>query len=118
MSGFDVGQFFEATNGREALEDLDKDWADIILTDIHMPEMDGAEFVRALHDQAVVSTTPVVIITTEGREERIEQLLSLGAKAWIQKPFRPEEIKKILMDVLGMDETSMDDNDPEDGCDF
>ena len=118
MSGFDVGQFFEAANGKEALEILDNDWADVILTDIHMPVMDGAEFLKALHEQAVVSTTPVVIVTTEGREERIEELLNLGARAWIQKPFRPEEIKKTLMQLLGMDETSMEEKDAPEGSDF
>lgn len=118
MSGFDVGQFFEAGNGREALSVLDKEWADIILTDIHMPEMDGRALLKALHEQAIVSTTPVVIVTTEGREERLDELLGLGAKACIKKPFRPEEIRNTLMDVLGMDEEAMQDKEALEGCDF
>ncbi|MBW1741185.1 MAG: response regulator [Deltaproteobacteria bacterium] len=118
MSGFDVGQFFEGSNGREALAVLDKEWVDVILTDIHMPEMDGIAFLKALQDQAIVSTTPVVIVTTEGREERIEEVFGLGAKACIQKPFRPEEIRKALMNVLGVDEQSMEKREVEEGCDF
>jgi two-component system chemotaxis response regulator CheY len=118
MSGFDVGQFFEAGNGREALSVLDKEWADIILTDLHMPEMDGRALLKALHEQATVSTTPVVIVTTEGREERLDELLGMGARACIKKPFRPEEIRNILMDVLGMDEEAMQDKEALEGCDF
>ena len=118
MSGFDVGQFFEAGNGREALAVLEKEWADIILTDLHMPEMDGMTFLKALQKQALVSTTPVVVVTTEGREDLIEELLGLGAKACIKKPFRPEEIKKTLMDILGMDEGAMEDTEALEGCDF
>ena len=118
MSGFDIGQFFEAGNGREALSILEKEWADIILTDLHMPEMDGMALLKALQKQAIVSTTPVVIVTTEGREERLEELLGLGARACIKKPFRPEEIKKTLMDVLGMDEGAIEDKQDLDGCDF
>jgi two-component system chemotaxis response regulator CheY len=118
MSGFDVGEFFEAGNGLEALSVLEKEWADIILTDIHMPEMDGRALLKTLREQAIVSTTPVVIVTTEGREERIQEFLGLGAKACIKKPFRPEEIRKALMDVLEMNEEAMEDKENLDGCDF
>jgi two-component system chemotaxis response regulator CheY len=118
MSGLDVGHFFEAGNGVEALAVLDKEWADVILTDVHMPEMDGFSFLKALQEQGIVSSTPTVIVTTEGREERIDELKGLGARACIKKPFRPEEIKKILVDVLGMDEESMDDKEALEGSDF
>ncbi len=118
MSGFDIGQIFEAGNGVEALASLDKEWADVILTDVYMPEMDGFEFLKTLYDQDVVSATPVVIVTTEGREDRIDELMSLGAKAWIKKPFRPEEIKKTLLDVLGMEIGTTEDAGAEEGCDF
>lgn len=118
VSGFDIGQFFEAGNGREALSVLEKEWVDIILTDVHMPEMDGVAFLKALQKQTTVATAPVIVVTTEGREERIEEVLGLGAKAWIKKPFKPEEIRKTLMDVLGMDEETMQDKEDLDGSDF
>ncbi|MCK4389082.1 MAG: response regulator [Desulfobacterales bacterium] len=118
MSGFDVGRFFEAGNGREALAVLEKDWVDVILSDVHMPEMDGFSFLKALKTQTIVSTTPVVIVTTEGREERLEELLGLGARACVTKPFRPEEIKKILLDVFGMDKDVMEDKEAPEGADF
>jgi len=118
MSGFDVGEILEAGNGKEALAVLEKEWADVILTDVHMPEMDGLEFLKVLNKQDVVSTTPVVVVTTEGRGERLDELLGLGAKACIRKPFRPEEIKKILGDALGMDEKAMAEKEDLDGCDF
>ena len=118
MSGFDVGQFLDAGNGREALAVLEKEWADIILTDIHMPEMDGIAFLKALQEQTVVSSTPVVIVTTEGREERLDELLALGAKVYIKKPFKPEEIRKVLLNVLGMDEDAMQDKEALEGSNF
>jgi two-component system chemotaxis response regulator CheY len=118
ISGFDVGQFFEAGNGHEALAVLEKEWADIILTDVHMPEMDGMAFLKALQEKNVVSKTPVVIVTTEGREARLKELLALGAKACIKKPFRPEEIRKTLLNVLGMDEDAMQDKEAFEGSDF
>jgi len=66
----------------------------------------------------VLITTPVVIVTSEGREERLDELLGLGAKACIKKPFRPEEIRNTLMDVLGMDEEAMQDEEAPEWCDF
>ncbi len=118
ISGFDIGQIFEAGNGREALDVLDKQWADIILTDIHMPDMDGLTFLKELQKDEVVATTRVVVVTTDSREERIEELMELGVNAWIKKPFRPEEIKKVLLDVLDMDEQTTKGKVDLDGADF
>ena len=119
VSGFDIGEFFEARNGREALEVLDGAWADVILTDVHMPEMDGFSFLKSLKDKDVVSTIPVVVVTTEGREERVDELIQLGAAACIRKPFRPEEIKGTLVEALGIDEQDLlGGGDDDDACDF
>jgi len=119
VSGFDIGEIFEAGNGKEALEMLENTWADLILTDVHMPEMDGFSFLKMLKEKDVVSTTPVVVVTTEGREERVDELIQLGASGWVKKPFRPEEIKGILIEALGIDEDALVGNVDEDaGCDF
>ena len=118
MSGFDIGQISEAENGQEALAVLEKDWADVILTDVHMPEMDGFAFLKALNTQDVVGETPVVVVTTEGREDRIDELKELGARACINKPFKPEVIKMVLLDVLGVDAESLGKKDDVGGCDF
>ncbi|NVM22084.1 MAG: response regulator [Desulfobacterales bacterium] len=118
MSGFDVGTFFEGSNGREALAILEKEWVDIILTDIHMPVMDGVSFLKELEKSPLTSTTPVVIVTTEGREHRLEEIISLGAKACIRKPFKPEEIRDILVRVLQTEEPSRVDKDGIEGSDF
>ena len=105
MSGLDLGRIFEAGNGHEALALLEKEWVDVILSDVRMPGMDGSSFSKALKKKGILSTTPVVMVTTEGRQEKIDELMSLGVRAWIKKPFRPEEIKKTLLDVLGVAET-------------
>ena len=119
VSGFDIGEIFEAGNGKEALERLENTWADLILTDVHMPEMDGFSFLKMLKEKDVVSTTPVVVVTTEGREERVDELIQLGASGWVKKPFRPEEIKGILIEALGIDEGALlGGADEDDGCDF
>ena len=118
MSGFDLGKVFEAGNGEEALALLDKEWPDVILSDIRMPGMDGFSFLKALNRRGITVTIPVVMVTTEGREERIEELMGLGAKACIRKPFVPEDIKSTLMDVLGVDEKTVQHKSAVGGADF
>ena len=118
ISGFDAGRIFEAGNGREALAVLDKEWVDIILSDIHMPEMDGTELLKALKKREVAAQIPVVVVTTEGRQDRVKELLALGARAWIKKPFKPEEIKRVLLDLLGVKAQPKADAAPAGGCDF
>jgi two-component system chemotaxis response regulator CheY len=117
ISGFNVGQYFESGNGEEALEILNEAWVDVIVSDIHMPVMDGINLLKTLQNHEVLRTIPVVMVTTEGRGSRVEEALSLGAKAYVQKPFTPEQIKETLLSVVGANNVVEDKADSE-GCDF
>lgn len=116
ISGFDIGEYFEGANGREALGILEQNWVDIILSDVHMPEMDGAALVRNLKEHEMWRHIPVVLITTESRPEVINPFLNLGVHDYIQKPFRPETIKKKLTGILG--EAIAPDVSQTESCDF
>jgi len=105
-SGFDVGDFFEAANGREALEAMKDSWVDLILTDYNMPDMDGLELLEAIKEDEIMKEIPVVMITTEGSQQRIQEFMDKGAAAYVKKPFTPEEIKSKLSQIMG---------EPEDG---
>ncbi len=120
ISGFKMDQCFEAANGREALNLLKDSWVDIILTDLNMPEMNGLELLAALKGDNLLQDIPVIVITTEGSEERKKIVSDMGARGFIKKPFLPEEVRKILYDVLGMtDEGSYGkDQADTDGGDF
>ena len=104
MSGFRMDQCLEAENGRDALHVLSENWVDVILSDINMPEMNGFELLEALKKDSLLKDIPVIIISTEGREERIQDAFGLGAKGFIKKPFLPEEVKSILYEVIGVDD--------------
>jgi len=104
ISGFKMDQCFEAGNGREALGVLTGNWVDVIMSDINMPEMDGFELLEKLKQDDLLKNIPVVVITTEGSENRMKYAFSLGAKGFIKKPFLPEEVKKILYEVMGADD--------------
>lgn len=119
LSGFKVGACLEANNGQEALELLEEHWVDLILSDIHMPVMDGFGLLQALHREESWNRVPVVLITTEANEERLNVALSLGAKGYIRKPFTPEAIRSVLSNIMGEeDESDSAVSEFDEGCDF
>ncbi len=79
----------EATDGVDALEKLEASPdTSLVVCDVNMPRMNGIEFLQQIVKNG--NTVPVVMLTTEGQPELIQQARSLGAKGWIVKPFKPE----------------------------
>ncbi len=116
ISGLDLGECFEGANGREALDILENNWIDLVLSDLHMPEMDGAALVKALRQNNLWQTIPVVLITTEGRQEVLAPFFESGIQGYIRKPFHPEDIKEKLQSILG--EAWVPHDRELEGCDF
>lgn len=101
LSGFQVDQCLNAGNGVQGLALLERQAVDIILTDINMPEMNGEEFLRRLEEHERYRAIPVVVISTDATENRMQRMLQLGAKGYIAKPFSPEALRTELERVLG-----------------
>ena len=100
MSGFDVGSCFEAGDGLEALERLSEQWVDVVLTDINMPRMNGEELLRRMSEDELMKEIPVLVVSTDSTEARIETMAALGAKGYVTKPFHPEKLRIELERVL------------------
>lgn len=88
-AGYDV---IEATDGREALAKLTGQKVHLILSDVNMPVMDGLSFVRELKKRDAYRFTPVVMLTTEVADDKKQQGREAGARAWIVKPFQPQQL--------------------------
>lgn len=101
ISGFDLGDFHEANDGLEALGVLEQSWVDAILTDINMPRMDGEAFLGALRAKSGLSDIPVIVVSTDATESRMERMVHLGAQGYVTKPFAPERLREELEKVLG-----------------
>ena len=80
LTGMEIGERLEAGHGREALEILDRNWVDVILTDINMPVMNGEEFLEQVAARGDLKTVPVVVVSTDSTGTRVERMMSLGAK--------------------------------------
>ncbi|HUB79036.1 MAG TPA: response regulator [Bryobacteraceae bacterium] len=102
ISGFEMSNCFEASNGSEALDLLRSEWVDAILTDINMPVMDGQEFLHRLSEDEVLRSIPAIVISTDATSHRIACMTSLGARGYITKPFLPETLRSELERTLGV----------------
>lgn len=102
LSGFDLAECFEASNGCEALTLLENEWVDAILTDVNMPGMDGEEFLSRLSRDEMLHSIPVIVISTDATSHRVATMSSLGARAYVTKPFLPETLRAELERTLGV----------------
>lgn len=118
-SGFDIGEYHEAASGEEALDVLSEKWIDLVLSDYNMPVMNGLELIKKMKHNDMMKDIPVIMVTTEGSKERIQQFVQAGASAYIKKPFTPEQIRRQLNQLLGEPEYEDTGNDQGDeGLDF
>jgi len=90
----------QAESGFHALKTLPRARYDLIITDINMPDINGLELVRFIRDSETHKRTPLIIISTDGREADRERGLRLGANAYLTKPFQPEQLLETVRSLL------------------
>jgi len=100
LTKLEINQVFEAANGREALEYLQGNWIDLVLTDLNMPVMTGVELINAMAQDGLLKDIPVVVTSTDGSSTRISELKNKGVREYIRKPFTPETVGEIIDKVL------------------
>jgi two-component system chemotaxis response regulator CheY len=95
-----VGEVHEAGDGVEALEALKTCKVGLILSDINMPNMDGLQFLTQVRAMPDWKTVPIVMITTEGSQNKVMEAVQLGASGYVRKPFTAEQIKEKLAGLI------------------
>jgi two-component system chemotaxis response regulator CheY len=90
----------EAPNGAAALAALERSPADLVITDVIMPEMDGLGFTRRLRANEAIRHIPVLILTTEATPAMKERGRIAGATGWLVKPFHPDTLRQSVRRVL------------------
>jgi two-component system, chemotaxis family, chemotaxis protein CheY len=95
-----LGKVIEANDGQEALDRLKGDKVGLILSDINMPNMDGLEFLAKVRAQDDLKDVPIIMVTTEGSQNKVMQALQLGANGYVRKPFTAEQIKEKLVGIV------------------
>ncbi|HWD00319.1 MAG TPA: response regulator [Candidatus Sulfopaludibacter sp.] len=102
LTGLDVGVCYDAGDGEDALKSLEEHWVDLVLTDINMPHMNGEELVRRMQGDELLRSIPVIMVSTDSSRSRVQQMLALGAKGYVCKPFLPEVLRDEVEKVLGV----------------
>jgi twitching motility two-component system response regulator PilH len=92
----------EAADGQEGLDSLDREQPDCITVDLNMPNMDGLEFLTNLSGRPNVPA--VIVVTADVQEETKNQCRELGARGFLNKPFRPSQLQELLAECLGTEE--------------
>ena len=99
LTGLRIRHIYEASNGSEALDVLERQHVDAILTDINMPGMTGIELLRRIAADERWRNVVRVVITSDGSEARRSEAERLDVHLYVGKPFRPEVIRDVLADL-------------------
>lgn len=91
-----LGNVYEAGDGKEALDSMQRESVGLVMSDINMPNMDGLEFLRAVKADGRLKDVPVVMVTTEGSKAKVMEAVELGAVGYVRKPFTAEQIREKL----------------------
>ncbi len=97
-AGYEV---VEACDGRDALAKLDGKKFHLIISDVNMPNMDGISLLKEVKKHPSYKFTPIIMLTTEAGENKKQEGQAAGAKAWVVKPFQPQQmlaaVSKLVM---------------------
>jgi two-component system chemotaxis response regulator CheY len=98
QEGYEV---IEASDGEDALAKIQGNPIDLVITDLHMPNMDGIGLIKALRGISSYRFTPIVMLTTESHTDKKDQGRQAGATGWIVKPFKPAQLVAVVKRLLG-----------------
>ena len=88
-AGYEV---IEAQDGKDAIGKLTGQKVHLIISDVNMPVMDGITSVKNVKQMPSYRFTPIIMLTTESDESKKREGQAAGAKAWVVKPFKPEQM--------------------------
>lgn len=93
-------QVVEAENGQDALDKINAQPVNVVITDLNMPVMDGFTFIKSVRAMAAFKFLPILMLTTESQLSKKEQGKAAGATGWIVKPFDPDKLLQVVAKVL------------------
>jgi two-component system chemotaxis response regulator CheY len=102
LTDLDLGDLHEARNGQEGLAKLRETWVDLVLADLNMPVMTGAEMIAAMGEDPLLRSVPVVVISSEGNRTVLDSLADKGVREVIRKPFEPGLLRRVIEQALNV----------------
>ncbi len=100
VSQLEECEVLEVGSGFDALRSLPRERVDLILTDINMPDINGLELISFVRSNPSFENTPVIVVSSEGSPRDRDKAMSLGANAYVTKPFEPDELLALVRKFL------------------
>lgn len=98
QEGYDI---IEAEDGLDGVKKAESTPCQLVITDINMPNMNGIELIKALRSTSAYKFTPIIALTTESQDTKMQEGKAAGATGWIVKPFTSEKLVAIVKKILG-----------------
>lgn len=99
-SGYEI---VEACDGQDALDKLGDGGLDMIICDVNMPNMNGIEFLEKIKTDGAYADykfIPLIMLTTEAGQNMKDKGIELGARAWLVKPFQPDQLIEAVKKLI------------------
>ncbi len=100
QAGFDDAKIKESTDGEDAIEKLSLDQVDLILTDWHMPKMDGLEFLKKIRANHSLQGIPTLMLTSEVEKSKVIEVVKAGVSDYVIKPFNAVELQNKIKNLF------------------
>ena len=100
LESIGVRECFEAPNGVDGLAVLQNQMVDLVITDYHMPEMDGQDFIRHIRQEGWQREVPILMVTSEADQGRLAAVEQAGVSGIFDKPFDPASVKAMLAQIF------------------
>lgn len=98
QEGYEV---VEAVDGVDGFAKAKEDKFNLVITDINMPNMDGIEMIKQIRQTEGYKFTPIIALTTENQDSKMQEGKAAGATGWIVKPFTSEKLLAIVKKIIG-----------------
>ncbi|MCL2118875.1 MAG: response regulator [Planctomycetaceae bacterium] len=105
IAGLGDSEFYEANDGAEALQQLKEVSADMLVTDLTMPNMNGIELLTRISASPRLCGLPVLVVTSAGNDEQRKRLYELGATQILSKPLSPPMLVEAINEVFGINQS-------------
>ena len=100
MERMGIEHFSEAENGKQAIQMIENEFFDLIVTDYNMPEMDGEELSQFIRNQSSQQSVPVLMVTSETDHNRLAGIAQSGVSAVFDKPFTTDTLRTTIQRLL------------------
>lgn len=100
LGAMGIERFTEARDGLEALEQIRKNFFDLVVTDYNMPRMDGQELIDHIRNDSGQGSIPILMVTSEEDNNRLAAVQKSGVSAICDKPFEPGSVRQLLAQII------------------